>query len=278
MAVFHLSCIALWADPLHLRVVTGNLSSGRYQKYDDGPGARIFQGLKPDIALIQEFRVGDSTETQIKSWVQSVFGPDFYYYRQEAPLPNGIVSRYPIESSGFWKDKDMENRDFAWARIKLPDGQRILAVSLHLSASKEAKRRSETQSVANYCKTNLAADEWLIIGGDLNTQVRNESCVRSLSAVVHTEAPYPTDEAGNENTNAGRRKPTDWLLVNVALQSLKIPNSLTGTGDLVFDSRVFSDLSKVPPILAEDSAAEQMQHMAIVRDFLIPESKPEASN
>jgi len=38
----------------------------------------------------------------------------------------------------------------------------------------------------------------------------------------------------------------------------------------VFDSRVFQPLADVAPIQPGDSAAPNMQHMAIVRDFLVP--------
>ncbi len=259
------------AEPLHLRIVAGNLSSGRYQNYDSGEGARIFQGLRPDIALIQEFRSGDNGVPAIDSWVRSVFGPAAKYYRQDKELPNGIVSHFPIIDSGFWTDNEMPNRDFAWARIELPNKQRILVVSLHLSASKEAKRRAETEAVANYCKESLQPGEWLVIGGDFNTQTRNESCVKTLAPLVETGLPHPADESGNDNTNAKRNKPTDWLLVSAPLHALEIPNRLTEKRGLVFDSRVFSDLTKVPPVLATDSAAEQMQHMAVLRDFLIPD-------
>jgi hypothetical protein len=34
--------------------MAANLSSGNNQSYDPGEGARIFQGLKPDIVMIQE--------------------------------------------------------------------------------------------------------------------------------------------------------------------------------------------------------------------------------
>jgi hypothetical protein len=39
---------------------------------------------------------------------------------------------------------------------------------------------------------------------------------------------------------------------------------------LVFDSRVFTPLEGLAPIQKADSAAANMQHMAIVRDFRIP--------
>ena len=39
---------------------------------------------------------------------------------------------------------------------------------------------------------------------------------------------------------------------------------------LVFDSRVFTPLSAVAPVQRGDSEAQNMQHMAVVRDFLVP--------
>ena len=38
-----------------IRIVAGNITSGNGQNYNEGHGIRIFQGLKPDIILIQEF-------------------------------------------------------------------------------------------------------------------------------------------------------------------------------------------------------------------------------
>jgi len=37
--------------------------------------------------------------------------------------------------------------------------------------------------------------------------------------------------------------------------------------DLVFDSRVYTPLAEVAPVLATDSAEPGMQHMPVVRDF-----------
>lgn len=42
------------------------------------------------------------------------------------------------------------------------------------------------------------------------------------------------------------------------------------TNGLVFDSRVYTPLSAVSPVLSTDSGASNMQHMAIVKDFLVP--------
>lgn len=275
MLLILLLTVTGWAgDFLPLRIVAGNLTSGRYQNYDEGAGARIFQGLKPDIALIQEFRSGTNTPREIESWVKSVFGPDFFYYREDKELPNGIVSRHPILDSGSWIDEDMPNRDFAWARIALPRGPTLFVVSVHFSASKEAKRRAQTAALAEYVRKNVPVGDWLVIGGDFNTQVRNESCLRILEKWLVIRAPWPADEDGNENTNRNRRKPLDWVLVGKELQACSTPNTLTWDGDLVFDSRVFKNLDLVPPIMKTDSDAEQMQHMAVLRDFWVPVNPP----
>ena len=39
---------------------------------------------------------------------------------------------------------------------------------------------------------------------------------------------------------------------------------------LVFDSRVFTPFTAVAPVRRDDSGAANMQHRAVVRDFLIP--------
>jgi hypothetical protein len=44
------------------------LTSGNLQAYED-PGTHIFQELHPDIAMIQEFNVGDNAPATIHNWV-----------------------------------------------------------------------------------------------------------------------------------------------------------------------------------------------------------------
>jgi hypothetical protein len=38
----------------------------------------------------------------------------------------------------------------------------------------------------------------------------------------------------------------------------------------VLDSRVYTPLSEIAPVQADDSASTNMQHMGVVRDFRIP--------
>ena len=65
-----------------------------------------------------------------------------------------------------------------------------------------------------------------------------------------------------------------WVLTNTALKDLMVPVTFPSGNSfahgLVFDSRVYTPLSDVSPVLASDSAASGMQHMAVVRDYLLP--------
>jgi endonuclease/exonuclease/phosphatase family metal-dependent hydrolase len=257
--------------------VAGNLSSGNFQNYDLGHGSRILQGLEPDLALLQEMRFGNGSERELAGWVRAVFNDPFVFFREKAELPNTIVSRFPIMQSGIWDDPEQVNREFVWARINLPNDQSLLAVSLHWSAKNETRRLSSAKALVVAIEKNLKPDEWLVIGGDFNTRERSELALDELRKVVVIAAPYPADHQGNENTNAPRNRPLDAVYVNEPLQRLSVPVPLGGSeGGLVFDTRVYPDLEAVPPVQRGDSAVPQMQHMAVVRDFLL--KPPDASN
>src|SRR4051812_29441684 len=88
-----------------LRLVTGNLTSGNNQSYED-PGIHIFRGLAADVALVQEFNVGGSSTAELRAFVDQAFGTEYTFARAQtsAQIPNGIVSRYPIVASGEWID------------------------------------------------------------------------------------------------------------------------------------------------------------------------------
>jgi hypothetical protein len=63
------------------------------------------------------------------------------------------------------------------------------------------------------------------------------------------------------------------MLVNPGLDALEVPvviGSSTFTDGLVLDSRVYAPLAEIAPVLATDSGAVNMQHMAVVRDFAVP--------
>jgi hypothetical protein len=262
-----------------IRVMAANTSSGNGQSYDPGHGNRIFQGLDPDIALVQEMNITlngtKNSPATYRSWVDTNFGASFYYHVETGKsIPNGIVSRYPFVNTGVWEDSAMPDREFVWARIDLPGDMNLLAISVHLSSGGGSSvRNTQAGSLRNLIQANKQATDHVVIGGDFNTDNRSESCLSTLSAVVVTGSPWPIDQSGIGGTNASRAKPYDWVVPGASLAALSTPlviGSNTFANGLVFDSRVYSPLSAVSPVLAGDSGATGMQHMAVMRAFLIP--------
>jgi cysteine-rich repeat protein len=265
--------------PLALRLMAGNLTSGNFQSYDLGHGTRIFQGLDADVVLVQEFNFGDGSDEALRGFVSTAFGAEFSFFREgggNGQIPNGVVSRFPIIAAGEQDDPLVTNRDFVWARIDLPNTSRDLwAISLHLLTD-GTKRPAEADALVAFIEANIPPSDYLVLGGDLNSGSRTEPAILTLGAVVLTGAPNPADQNGNSNTNANRSKPFDWLLADAELDPLEVETSIgafTFPSGLVFDSRLFtqSELdASFSPVLVSDSAAPSMQHMAVVRDFIIP--------
>jgi endonuclease/exonuclease/phosphatase family metal-dependent hydrolase len=257
-----------------MRLMAANISSGNYQNYDPGHGIRIFQGTKPDVVMIQEFNYGDNSATAIRNFVNTAFGSTFYYYREAgAQIPNGVISRWPIVASGEWDDPYVTNRDFAWARINVPGPKDLWVVSVHLLTSDATTRNNEAANLVSRIKANIPVGDYLAIAGDLNTDTRSESCFSTFSQVVTTSSPYPADRNGNTNTNATRAKPYDHVLVDSdlrAYQTSTVIGSSSFSAGLVVDTRVYSPLSDISPALSTDSGATNMQHMAVIKDFVIP--------
>lgn len=264
----------------HLRLVTGNLTTGNRQAYE-APGIRIFRGLAPDIAMIQEFNVAASSPADLRSFVDQAFGSEFSFVRGAASgqIPNGIASRYPIIASGEWPDTEVANRDFVWARIDIPGPTDLFAVSVHLLTASASERNIEANELVQNIQ-GLSASAYVVLGGDFNTDARSEACVQTLSAVLTTAGPFPVDQANLGNTNSNRNKPYDWVLVNSALQALEtdviIGSNLFSHG-FVADTRVYTPISDLAPALAGDSGALSMQHMAVVRDFALADASPQTT-
>ena len=258
-----------------IRTVAANITSGNDQAYE-AEGTRILRGLQPDVVMIQEFNVSSSSSTDLRNWVNSTFGSEFSYFRENYNgIPNGVISRWPIVASGSWDDTTIGDRGFAWARINIPGDKNLWVVSVHLKASSPSasQRQSQAQQLVAYIKANVPSGDYLLIGGDCNTYSYTEACLVTLGGIVDVSAPRPVDQSGDPDTNSGRSSPYDWVLAEPELDGLETPvkiESLTFANGLVFDSRVFSPLSSVSPVLSTDSAATNMQHMAIVRAFSVP--------
>ncbi len=273
------------AGGLRLRVMEGNISSGNDQSYEIY-GERIFEGLKPDIALVQECNYASNSAADLQTFMTAAFGASYSYYRETGSayqIPNCVVSRYPIVASGSFTDPAVANRAFAWARIALPDGHDLTAFSLHLLTTSATNRATEAKALVADIQANVPASDYLVIGGDFNTGSRTEACVTDLSQVVDTAAPYPADNAGNSDTSENRSKPHDWLLAGQGLDALAtatLVGSSSFAAGLVVDTRVYTPLSEIAPAQEGDSGASGMQHMAVVRDFLLPAatSAPDAGS
>lgn len=263
-----------------VRIVAANLTSGNGQNYDPGEGARILQGLKPDIALVQEFNYLNNTPANFRSWVDANFGTSFSYVREpvSVQIPNGVVSRYPILASGAWTDSAVSNRKFMWARIDIPGAKDLWVISVHLLTTSASNRNTEASQILSYIAAQgIPASDYVALGGDFNTTSRTEACINTLSSYFTTSGPFPVDQAGNGNTNANRNSPYDWVLADSDLHAVRtsvILGASTFANGLVFDSRVYSPLPS--PVLSGDSGASGMQHMAVVRDFLIPSTSAPA--
>jgi endonuclease/exonuclease/phosphatase family metal-dependent hydrolase len=263
-----------------LRLMAGNLTTGS-QNYDNGEGTRIFQGTKPDIAMIQEFKYRGNTPAEIRSWVTEAFGAEYSYYRGgSGNIPNGVISRYPILSAGDWVDSRVGDRQFTWARIDLPGSTNLFAISVHLLTSSSANRQAEAAQLISLINANVPAGDYITIGGDFNTGSRTEAALSTFSSRFTVSGPYPADRNGNGNTNASRAKPYDWVIVSPELSALTTATILGGSSfpaGLVADTRVYSPLSEISPARSGDSGAAQMQHMGIVRDFDLPGTTPAPS-
>lgn len=269
-----------------LRVMASNLSSGNNQRYES-PGLDILQGLKPDIVCMQEFNVSNSfginTVNSISNMIATTFGTNFSYFRETNSaytIPNGIISRYPILGSGSWTDSDsgVNDRGFAWARIDLPGTNDLYVVSVHLKASSgstnPARRAAEAAEVTSNIQTNFtnSTNAWIIVAGDMNLYYAGTEGAITTFTTYLSDTPVPTDQSGDPDTNVGRSERYDRVLPSFAMTNLLVPVAMPSrnyTNGLVFDSRVYTPLSDVPPVVSTDSGASGMQHMAVVKDFKI---------
>ncbi|MBC7387428.1 MAG: endonuclease/exonuclease/phosphatase family protein [Cryobacterium sp.] len=267
-----------------IRIVTGNLSTGTHQNYDGGEGARILKGLQADVVLLQEFNYKSSSETDLLEFLSSIFSGKAFFSRENEPtdqIPNGILSRFPILESGEWEDAGMPNRDFAFARLDIPGSRDLWAISVHLHSKNLVVRRAESEELARRIHA-LPATDYVVLGGDFNLTSRENEILDVLAPEV-SERNAPTDTNGATTTNMNGKKNYDWILTDADLAAHEVPVSFLSAkaeapqlnvtsfpNGLVFDSTVFPALSRLNGIQATDSRSPGMQHLAVVKDFLVP--------
>lgn len=275
-------------DTLSIRFVAANLTSGKYQSYDPGHGIRLMAGCRADVLLVQEFNYGDNSAADYREMTDAICGTECQYSVGTGQIPNGVVSRWPIVASGYWDDPNISNRDLDWARIDLPGDRDLFAISVHLHTSPSSDQVTAAQVVARKVTEHRAANPgccWYVVGGDFNgtSAVSNSGFgMYDGEPVFAVAGPHPVGEDGLEGTNASREKQYDFVLLDRALRAWQVPSvfpandgaaALTYPDGLVFDSRDFSQTQlnrHFAPALTGDSAASNMQHMAVVKDVVIP--------
>ena len=262
-------------------MLASNLSSGNFQRYET-PGLNILGGLKPDIVAIQEFNVSNSfginTAAALSNMVATTFGTNFVYFRESGySIPNGIISRYQMFTNGSWIDSDtgVNDRGFAWAGIRIPGSNDLYVVSVHLKASSgstnPARRAAQVAELKALISTNFPPNAWVIVAGDMNIYDESEAAVSTFATFL-SDAPVPADQNGNQNTNAGRSERYDRVLLSFSMTNTLTPvvmPSRTYLNGLVFDSRIYTSLTDVPPVVLGDSGVSGMQHMGVVKDIKI---------
>lgn len=256
---------------VRLRVMAANLTSGNGQNYSLGHGARIIAASQPDVVMIQEFKMGGNTASDLRALVDQVCGTTCSYARgSRGNIPNGVISRYPIVGSGDWNDRLVADRAFTWARIDIPGEKDLWAISVHLLTSNASDRQSEARALVQYIQSAVPTGDYVVIGGDFNTKSRTEAALSALNAVVTTGAPWPADRNGNTNTSSNRSRPYDWVVASPALTALQIPTVIGGStfsSGFVADTRAYNPIEEFAPAQRNDSGAPSMQHMGVVRDF-----------
>jgi endonuclease/exonuclease/phosphatase family metal-dependent hydrolase len=260
-------------DGSRVRIAAANLTSGNLQSYDPGEGIRILQGLHADVVLLQEVNYGLDGVDDLRQLTDDICGQECTMARGAGQIPNAVISRYPVVDAGVWVDPQVQNRDFAWARLDIPGPTDLWAVSVHLLTSNASERDAEAAALIAAIEGVVPGSDFLVMGGDFNTHARDEPALATLSAHFSVTAPYPVDGAGNEFTNTTRTKPYDWVLASPALRALEIPVLIGATHfdtGLVVDTRVYDPLSDLSPAELGDSGSSNMQHMAVARDFLLP--------
>ncbi|MCX6894475.1 MAG: endonuclease/exonuclease/phosphatase family protein, partial [Verrucomicrobia bacterium] len=258
---------------VNVRIMAANLN-GQTQSIQPFE-INIYKGLKPDVMCVQEFNYNNNTAADFRALVDDAFGTNFSYFRESASglqIPNGIISRYPIIASGRWVDTEVSNRGFAWARIDLPGSNDLYAVSVHLLTSSAGNRATEANNLKALIQANFPANAWIVIGGDFNTTSRTETAITTLASVC-LDKPVPTDaeSGGNDKSNNARKNPYDYVLISAPMTNYLtnvVFASHSFSNGLVFDSRVYTPLSDVSPVISSDSST--CQHMAILKDFSIP--------
>ncbi len=257
----------------HIRLMAANITSGSDESYDAPESQRIFMAVKPDIVMLQEFKILKGTETSFEAskekfdaFVSNVFGPEYHYFRgtiiadkvnfdevSSSAKPNGIISRYPILESGEWQSQyektttkdgtyyidSYYDRQWTWSVIDIPGDRDLLAVSVHLHTNNHAKEFNPLS--AKIAEKQKEGNYYVVIGGDFNTKEGADGREAVLTSTALMDIFYaqkdkwPVDQKGSSKTNNKRGSPLDWLMFSHDLEKLATPTEIgTHTGDKAY--------------------------------------------
>ena len=186
-----------------VRVDSGQSSRvERSQSYEDRRNPTSFRGLTPDIVVIQEFNYQGGDPSRLSSIPRSVRISTSTSSHERAGFPNGVVSRYPIIKGGTWNDPNVPDRSFVYAQIDVPGPIDLWAVSLHLLTTGATQRDTEAKELVTYIQGTVPAGDYLIVGGDLNTDTADETALTDLAASVVTKFTFPLRSNGKTTSPA----------------------------------------------------------------------------
>lgn len=267
--------VVLLQDDDAFSVMSANLTAGTNivdgtYTYDE-TAQRIIRRLRPDVLAIQEWKF---TNASARAFVDSVLGTNYYYYIEPEsdpnPIPNGVISRWPITVSNQWTDTFVGARDHVQVTIDIPGPRDLHVVSTHLKAgtSDAATRLDQVRELTNYIATAaFPTNDYLVVAGDLNLTNRTETTFVVLTQVV-TDARQPADTEGNVNSSLGKTSPFDHVLPNNVLNNVHLTNRMAGfafTNGMIFDTAQFDD--HLLPALVEDSYPTNRAHHAVLKLF-----------
>lgn len=271
---------------LQLRIVAANLTSENFQNYDPGHGIRIMQGLAADLILVQEMGYLSRSDADYKSFAMMLVGTEYYSLDSTAfQLPNGVVSRWPILESGWLDDPTLSNRELFWAIIDLPGPKDLFVFSVHLHTEPVADQVIAAEVIVDAVTAHKAANPgkyYYIVGGDFNGETSVSSAGFGADDTFCISDPFPVDDNGNRYTNSPRNNHYDWILTDCDMSLKRVStqyDSREGNDPLeyptghVFDTRLYTQEvldEYFFPALTTDSAAFQMQHMAVIKDYILP--------
>jgi len=251
-----------------------NLVDGTYWYTESAQ--RIFRRLRPDVVAIQEWKF---TNASARAFVDSVFGTNYHFYIEPEsdgnPIPNGVISRWPITVSNEWTDAFVGSRDHVQVTIDIPGNRNLHVVSTHFKAGsgEAATRENQARALTNYIATAaFPTNDYVVIAGDLNLTSRTEATFGIITSVV-TDVRQPADRDGDLNTNLGRNNPYDFVLPNHVLNADHITINVAGVAfadGVIFDTSQFND--HLLPSLVQDAYDSNRTHLAVMKAFTISTS------